>query len=97
MKLTKTEELAKHTLQQCDTPRIYVDNAELSVTEKFPYLGPIITSDFSLDEEVTPRNGLASFVFGRLTHPMFVKHRLSIATKRSVYQVICISILLFRH
>ena len=95
MKLTKTEVLSQHTLQQSETPRIYVESFELPVTEMFTYLGSIIALDFSLDGEMTHRIGLASYAFGRLTHRVFVNHRLSLATKRSVYQAICISILLF--
>ena len=92
MNLMKTEVLAQHTVQQSGTPRIYVDSAELLVTERFTYHGSIISPDCSLDEEVSRSISLAPFAFGRLTHSVVVNHRLSLATKRSVYQAICISV-----
>ena len=76
-------------------PQILVDDTELPVTDKFTYLGSIITSDCSLDDEVVRRIALASSAFGRLSHRVFLNHRLRLATKKSVYQAICLSILLF--
>ena len=97
MNLTKTEVLAQCTGGSLESaaPQILVEDAELPVTDKFTYLGSIITSDCSLDEEVLRRIALASSAFGRLTHRVFLNHRLSLATKKSVYQAICLSILLF--
>ena len=85
MNLTKTELLTQHTVQQSETLRIYAGSAELSVTERFTYLSSIITSDCSLVEEVSRRVGLASFAFVRLTCRVFLNHKHSLATKRSVY------------
>ena len=97
MNLTKTEVLAQRTSGSFESaaPRILVEDTELPVTDKFTYLGSIITSDCSLDDEVIRRIALASSAFGRLSHRVFLNHRLSLATKKSVYQAICLSILLF--
>ena len=95
MNLTKFEVLERHIVQQSETPRILVDSAELLVTERFTHLGSVITSDRSQDEEVSCRIGFESSFFGRLTHLVFVNLRLSLATKRFVYRVSCISILIF--
>ena len=93
MNLTKTEVLAQHAGDM--PPQIYVNNQELPSTEKFTYLGSVITSSCSLDEEILRRIGLASSAFGRLTHRVFLNHSLSLDTKKAVYQAICLSILLF--
>ena len=95
MNLTKTDVLAQHTVQQSETQRMYIDSGELPVTERFTYLGSIITLSFSMNEEVSCRICMASSVFSRLTHCVFGNHKLNLVTKRSVYQAICISILLF--
>ena len=41
------------------------------------------------------RVGLASSAFGKLKHRVFMNHRLSLTTKKSIYQAKCFSILLF--
>ena len=55
MNLTKRKVLVQHTVQQSETRPMYVDSAELPVTERFICLGSIITSDCSLDEGVSRR------------------------------------------
>ena len=93
MNLTKTEVLAQHSGDM--PPQIYVDDRELPSTEKFTYLGSVISSSCSLDEEIIRRIGLASSAFGRLTHRVFLNRSLSLHTKKAVYQAVCLSILLF--
>ena len=86
MNQTRTEVLAQCTGGSFDSAalRILFDDTDLPVTDKFTYLGSIITSDCSLDEEVVRRIALASSAFGRLSHRVFLNHRLRLATKKSV-------------
>ena len=93
MNLTKTEVLAQHAGNT--PPQIYVNNQELPITEKFTYLGSVVTSSCSLDEEILRRIELASSAFGRLTHRVFINHSLNLNTKEVVCQAICVSIMLF--
>ena len=87
MKLTNTEIIAHRTSESIESaaPQIFVEDTELAVTNKFSFIGYIITSDCSLEEEVFRRFALASSPFGRLTHRVFQNHRLSRARKKSMY------------
>ena len=91
MNLTKTEALAQRTGKSFESAA-----PQLLVTDKFTYLGSLTTSDCSLDDEVVRCIALASSAFGRLSHRVLLNMRLSLAINKSLYQAICLSILLFR-
>ena len=67
----------------------------LPVTKDFTYLGSIISSDCSLDKEITSRIGKASSAFGKLRSRVYLNRELSLTTKVSVYCAIVLSILLY--
>ena len=68
--------------------------APLNEVHQFTYLGSILTSDCDMDNKVQQRVKLASAAFGRLSHRVFLNHKLTTTTKVAVYKAVCISILL---
>ena len=97
MNTDKTEVLTQTSGNQPShsVPNIRVGDVNLTNVSKFTYLGSVLTSDCSLDDEVSRRIGLASSTFGRLSHKVFANHKLSLGTKKAVYQAVCLSVLLF--
>ena len=97
MNTGKTEVMLQNTGPSpgLQVPKIKVHEQELNTVHEFTYLGSVVADDCSLTHEVQRRIGLAASAFGRLTHKVFKNHSLSLHTKKSVYQAVCVSILLF--
>jgi len=58
-------------------------------------LGSILMDDCDLTKEIQQRIKFALSAFGRLSHRVFLNHNLTIPAKVAVYNVVCISILLY--
>jgi hypothetical protein len=78
-----------------DVPQFFVSGNELKTVPQFTYLGSVLTSECSLTDEILRRIALASAAFGKLSRRVFYNHDLTISTKRSVYQAVCLSVLLY--
>ena len=76
-------------------PRITIDNQPLKVAEHFTYLGSIISSDGSINSEITSRIAKASASFGRLISRLWSTHDVSLPTKISVYRAVVMTTLLY--
>ena len=61
-------------------PRLTLENEEIKISEKFKYLGTIITNNGSLEKEFNTRIQRAHQTMGRL-HKIWKSNRLSIHTK----------------
>jgi len=68
---------------------------QLGLIEQFTYLGSIITSTCDLTAEIQHCVNLASASFGRLFKRVFKNRNLSTCMKLAVYNVICVSTLLY--
>jgi len=75
-------------------PRILV-NGSLLVVEKFSYLGSVVNSSNSLDNEINQLIGKASTNFGRLSSRFSKNHHLAIKLKIRVYTACILSVLLY--
>ena len=94
----KTEVLLQrtgHDAQMIANPQIKIGENQLKEVQHFTYLGSILSSDCSLEDDITRRIALASAAFGKLSRRVFNNHNLTLNTKRSVYQAACLSILLY--
>ena len=94
---TKTEVLVQRagTTEPQRAPRLSASGADLSVVDRFTYLGSVLSDDCTLDIEVDRRIALATTAFGSLSKRVFCNRRLSVRTKILVYKAICISVLLY--
>ena len=61
----------------------------------FPYLGSILSSDGTIDEEILNRLHLAHAAYGRLTQRVFANRNLRAPTKLAVYRAVVVSTLLY--
>jgi len=94
--LKKTEIM----LQPCNkfsytSPTITAGGSELAVTDKFCYLGSILSSDALVDEDISARLAKASQAFGRLSKRLWDDHGIRLDTKISVYVAAILPILLY--
>ena len=71
------------------------NGASVAMVPEFTYLGSVVSSDGSLDTEITTRLAKASRVFGCLLRPIFQCRNLSLPTKRMVYKAVVLSTLLY--
>ena len=80
----------------CGTePSISIDDATLKNVENFTYLGSCLSSDASLDKEITIRLSKASNSFGRLRSRVWNERGLKEETKVAVYRAVVLSSLLY--
>ena len=78
-----------------DVNSITVGTAQLKNVSDFRYLGSYLSSDWSLDKEVTYRIGRAAAAFGSLRERVFSNRNLKLTTKINVYNAVCLSTLLY--
>ena len=78
-----------------EPPAIFRQENPLQTVNKFTYLGPIVTSNNSLDEELETRIGKAATTFGCLRKWVWDNNRLPLPLKIKVYVACILSILLY--
>lgn len=76
-------------------PAITIDEAELKCVENFKYLGSTISSDGSLDKEITSRIQKASQALGRLRVKVLQQKSIRLTTKLKIYKAVVLSTLLY--
>ena len=92
---TKTEVLNQWHQLPSRIPSMFIETAELKITNQFVYLGAIISADCSVGSEVDSRMSKASAAFARIRDRVIKNHSLRMATKVAVYKAICLSVLLY--
>ena len=78
-----------------EEPEIKIDNQILKNVDAFTYLGSTLTSNNTLDKEISSRIAKASSAFGRLRKRVWDDRGLKIETKCAVYIAVVLSDLLY--
>ena len=76
-------------------PTICIDGTQLKVVDQFKYLGSTISSDGSLDKEITARISKASQSMGRLRSRVLNHKNITLTTKIKVYKAVVLTSLLY--
>ena len=76
-------------------PEIKIDDQILKTVDAFAYLGSTLTSNNSLDKEISNRIAKASAAFGRLRKRVWDDRGLRAETKCAVYRAVVLSALLY--
>lgn len=76
-------------------PPVTIGDTDLKTVEKFCYLGSTLSSNGSLDDEISLRTSKASSSFGRLTKRLWQNHGIKLHTKTAVYRAVVLSSLLY--
>ena len=84
-----------HDIWEEATQPISLEGGEIEHVSEFPYLGSSIAATGRIDDEIDRRIANASKAFGALRQAVFKDTNLSITTKRLVYQVCVLSVLLY--
>lgn len=97
LKVNKKKTQTLHYLPRATAaPRpISINGTNLKQVTSFPYLGSILSSDGTIDEEILNRLRLAHAAYGRLTKRVFTNSNLRASTKLAVYRAVVISTLLY--
>ena len=94
--IKKTEVLYQPALGSVGKqPEIKIDNQTLRNVDAFAYLGSTLTSNNSLDKEISSRLAKASAAFGRLRKRVWDDRGLRAETKCAVYRAVVLSALLY--
>jgi exonuclease III len=67
-------------------PVINIDDKPLNAVENFKYLGSIVSSNASMDAEITARIAKATSAFGRLVKRLWTNRGIRLGTKIEVYR-----------
>ena len=76
-------------------PQIHINGTVLKSVRHFTYLGSILSSEATIDLDVTNRISRASAAFGRLNSRVWSQHGINLRTKIKVYNAVVLSTLLF--
>ena len=90
--------LKKTSILGLDTPAppiIGIDDYELDVVHKFPYLGSTITVNLSLNAEIDKKIGKAATILARITSKVWTNSKLTMTTKMTVYNACVLCTLLY--
>ena len=90
--IKKTEVMAQDTPS---APTICIDNKALSNVETFKYLGSTVSSNLSLDNEISTRIGRAAGIYGKLQKGVWLNRKLRLKRKARVYSTCVINTLLY--
>ena len=71
---------------QKSPPSVYIDGSNLSVVDKFKYLGSTISNNLSLDVEINAHIGKAATVMAKLNKRVWQNINLTMNTRLKVYQ-----------
>lgn len=74
---------------------IQINDQSLEQVSHFTYLGSVIQSTSTIDDDITARIGAAHRAFGRLLKRVFKEHGLRLSTKILVYRAVVITTLLY--
>ena len=74
---------------------VVINGQAVDVVRQFTYLGSIISSNGTLDAEISARSAKANSVFGRLLRAVFHKPQISRLTKARIYNATVSSIMLY--
>ena len=78
-----------------EPPVIFIEGKQLKAVELFKYLGSLVSSHASPDEEITARIGKATSAYGRLNKRLWKNRDIRLDTKISVYKAAVTTSLLF--
>ena len=95
MNKTKTEVMHNCDAASSQQEAVCIDGTQLPTTSDFTYLGSIISSNCSIEREITNRISRASSAFGQLKDRVYLNRNLKLSTKMKVYEAIVLSILLY--
>lgn len=76
-------------------PPVSIDDMDLKTVDKFCYLGSTLSSNGSLDNEISLRISKASSSFGALMKRLLKNHGIKLHTKIVVYRAVVLSSLLY--
>jgi hypothetical protein len=94
--LKKTEVVFQPSCRQTHTaPVIKAGDTVLKVVDKFCYLGSVLSTDASIDDDISARLAKASAAYGRLTKRLWNDHGIWLATKIAVYKAVVLPTLLY--
>ena len=82
-------------LDDDDTAPLQVEDGEIKIVEQLTYLGSVMSKDGDVMEDVKGRVAKAPRVFGCLRNPTFTNPTLCIPTKRTMYKVTVLAMLLY--
>jgi hypothetical protein len=74
--------------KSCSVPVIRVGDAVLKAVDMFCYLGSVLSSGASIDNDVSARLSKASAAFGRLMKRLWNDHGIQLATRVAVYKAV---------
>ena len=88
---------AKKTEVMCLGPEcdFFIDGTKLKCTDRFKYLGSILSKESNLKDELITRIQAISCAFGRLKNRVFNNHDLTTRTKVTVFNQCLMHILLY--
>ena len=93
--IKKTEVMSYLTTPAPTPPNFHINGDPLKTVDHFTYLGSTLSSCCSLDTEIHTRINKASSSFGCLCSRVFENRNLKVSTKVAVYNVVCLSTLLY--
>ena len=95
MNTSKTEVMHRVAGEASPEALTVIRGSNIREVQEFTYLGSIISSNCTLDREISNRMSRASAAFGQLKDRVYLNRNLKLATKIKVYHAIVISILLY--
>ncbi len=81
--------------QTCTAPVIKAGDSVLKATDKFCYLGSVLSSAANIDDDISARLAKASAAHGRLIKRLWNDHGIRLATKIAVYKAVVLTTLLY--
>lgn len=76
-------------------PSITLNNTVLNTTDKFCYLGSVLSSNVDISNDVSRRIGAASAAFGKLQTRLWNEPGVKLSTKLAVYRAVVLTTLLY--
>ena len=81
--------------QDLPSPSISINNITIASCDNFCYLGSHLSTDLSINRELSSRVSKAACAFGRLEQRVWKNHSLKLSTKITVYRAMVLSTLLY--
>jgi hypothetical protein len=80
--------------KSCSIPINWAGDTVLKAVDRFCYIGSVLSSEASNDNDVSDRLSKASDAFGRLTKCLWNDHGIRLATKVALYKAVVLPTLL---